>query len=124
MKLLVPTKATTKISGRMAQRTFEDTVGNKKQAKRWWKVKFHHNLECRLNLSHMTENYLAEQENAGWSHSGKEGISLHEVLSHKVNQQDACRFHTPTHTLRGVTNTQNARTHKKDTNVISIKIPP
>ena len=58
MKLLFPTKATTKISGRMAQRTFEDKMGDKKQAKRWWKVKFLHNLESCLNLSHMTENNL------------------------------------------------------------------
>ena len=44
MKLLFPTKVTTKISGRMAQRNFEDKMGDKKQAKRWWKVKFLHNL--------------------------------------------------------------------------------
>ena len=110
MKLLFPTKVTTKISGRMAQRTFEDKMGDKKQAKRWWKVKFHHNLECCLNLSHMTENSLSHQ-NAGWSHSGKESISLHEVLSHKVNQQDACKFHTPKHTLHEVT-THKMLAHK------------
>ena len=59
MKLLFPTKATTKINGRMARRTFEDKMGDRKQAKRWWKVKFHHNLECRLNLSHVIENSLS-----------------------------------------------------------------
>ena len=39
MKLLIPTKATTEINGRMARRTFEDKMVDRKQAKRWWKVK-------------------------------------------------------------------------------------
>ena len=53
MKLLFPTKATTKINGRMARRTFEDKMGDRKQAKRWWKVK----ISSKFRMSFRFEPY-------------------------------------------------------------------